>query len=82
VPVVEGLCHAVDLDQMWSKHVPLNKGLYFATEFDHIWIFNVLIIKIGQYQTNGLEASINAELKPPSTIMLPYDQYTGRYLYQ
>jgi hypothetical protein len=38
---------------MWSKHVPLDGGLCFATEFNHIWINNALIIKKGLYQTNG-----------------------------
>jgi hypothetical protein len=54
MPLVGGLCHTADFDQMWSKHVPLNGGLHFATEFDHIWINNVLIIKKGRYQTNGI----------------------------
>jgi hypothetical protein len=82
VPLVGGLCHAADSNQMWFKHVPLDRGLCFATEFDHIWINNVLIIKKGRYQTNGLYASINTELRLPSPITLPYDQYTGRYPYQ
>ncbi len=33
-------------------------------------------------QKNGLYASIDVELKPPSLITLPHDQYTGRYPYQ
>jgi hypothetical protein len=41
-----------------------------------------IIIKKGRYQTNGLEASIDAELKLPSPITLPYDQSTGRYFFQ
>ncbi len=82
VPLVGGLCHAADFDQMWSKHVPLDGGLCFANKFDHKRINNGLIIEKGRYQTNGLEASIDTELKPPSSILLPYDQYTGRYLYQ
>jgi hypothetical protein len=53
MPLVGGLCHTADFDQMGSKHVLLNGGLHFATEFDHIWIKNVLIIKKGRYQTNG-----------------------------
>jgi hypothetical protein len=53
MPLVGGLYHAADFDQMCSKHVPLDGGLRFAKEFDHIWINNVLIIKKGWYQTNG-----------------------------
>jgi hypothetical protein len=53
MPLVGGLCHAADFNQMWHKHVPLDGGLHFATEFDHLWINNVLIIKNGWYQTNG-----------------------------
>jgi hypothetical protein len=53
MPLVGGLCHTADFDQMWSKHVLLNGGLCFPTEFDHIWINNVLIIEKGWYQTNG-----------------------------
>jgi hypothetical protein len=82
MPLVGGLCHTADFDQMWSKHVPLNGGLPFATEFDHIWINNVLVIKKGPYQTSKFKLSIDMELKPPSPITLPCDQYTKRYLYQ
>ncbi len=53
MPLIGGLCHTEDFDQMWSKHVPLDGVLRFSMEFDHIWINNVLIIKKGQYQTNG-----------------------------
>jgi hypothetical protein len=68
VPLLGGLCLTVDFDQIWSKHVPLvgelssnkcgpnmcplTEDFVFATEFDHIWINNVLIIKKGWYQTN------------------------------
>ncbi len=45
MPLVGGLCHTVDFDQMWSKHVLLDGGLCFAMEFDHVWINNVLIIE-------------------------------------
>jgi hypothetical protein len=79
MPLIGGLCHTADFDQMWSKHVLLDGGLHFATEFDHIWIDNLLIIKKGWYQTNRFWLSINAELKPPSLIMLPSDQYAKRY---
>jgi hypothetical protein len=82
MPLVGGLCHVADFDQMWSKHVPLNGGLHFATEFAHIWINNVLIIKKGWHQTNGFYSLINAELKLPSPITLPYDQYPERYPYK
>ncbi len=51
-------------------------------ELDHIWINNVLFIKKGQYQTNGIQGLIDADLKPLSPITLPYDQYTKRYPYQ
>jgi hypothetical protein len=53
MPLIGGLCHTADFDQMWSKHVLLNGRLRFAIEFDHIWINNVLIIKKGWYQTDG-----------------------------
>jgi hypothetical protein len=42
MPLIRGLCHTADFNQMWSKHVPLNRGLHFAMEFDHVWINNVL----------------------------------------
>jgi hypothetical protein len=45
VPLVGGLCHAVAFEQMWSKHGPLDRGRHFATEFDQIWINNILVIK-------------------------------------
>jgi hypothetical protein len=45
MPLVRGLCHTADFDQMWSKHVPLGGRLCFDTEFDHIWINNILIIE-------------------------------------
>ncbi len=77
--LIRGLCHAADFNQMWSKHVLLDRGLHFAMEFYHIWINNVLIIEKGQYRTNGFLSLIDAELKPPSPITLPYDQYTKRY---
>jgi hypothetical protein len=75
--LIRGLAHAADCDQMWSKNVPLEGGIFFATEFDHIWINNKLIIEKGLYQTNGLEASIDAELKLLSPITLPFDQPTS-----
>jgi hypothetical protein len=53
MPLIGGLCHAVKFDQMWSKHVLLNRGLCLATEFDHVWINSVSIIKKGRYQTSG-----------------------------
>jgi hypothetical protein len=53
MPLIGGLCHTAGFDQMWSKHVLLNRGLCFAMEFDHVWINNVLIIKKGPYKTNG-----------------------------
>jgi hypothetical protein len=52
--------------------MPLDRGLCFATKFNHIWFNNVLVIKKGLYQTNELYASIAVELKPPSPITLPY----------
>ncbi len=45
VPLVKGLYHAVDFNQMWSEHVPLNGGLYFAMESNQIWIDNILIVE-------------------------------------
>ncbi len=36
VPLVGGLCHAADFDQMWSKHVPFDGWLRFAMGFDQI----------------------------------------------
>jgi hypothetical protein len=80
--LVGGLCHTADFDQMWSKHVPLDWGLHFAMEFGHLLINNVLIIEKGPYQTNGFESLINAELKPPSPLKSPCDQYAQRYSYQ
>ncbi len=44
VPLVGGLCHTANFDQIWSKHVSFNGWLHFATGFDHIWIDHVLII--------------------------------------
>ncbi len=54
VPLIGGLCHAVDFDQRWSKHVPLDGGLCFATEFNHIWINNILIIIIEKAGTKHM----------------------------
>jgi hypothetical protein len=79
VPLVGGLCHTADFDQISSKHVPFHGRLLFATGFDHIWINNVLIIKNGRYQAKGFQSLINAELKPPSPITMPCDWYAKRY---
>ncbi len=53
VPLVRGLCCTADFEQIWSKHVPFDGWLCFATGFNHIWIDNILIIKSGLYQANG-----------------------------
>jgi hypothetical protein len=59
MPLIGGLCHTADFNQMWSKHVPLDGGLRFAMEFDHVWINNVLdqqrliIKKAGTTQTDS-----------------------------
>ncbi len=36
VPLIRGLCHAADFDEMWSKHVPLVGGLCHAPDFDQM----------------------------------------------
>jgi hypothetical protein len=33
VPLVGGLCHVTDFDQMWSKNVPLVGGLFHVSDF-------------------------------------------------
>ncbi len=37
VPLIGGLCHAVDFGQMWPKNVPLVGGLCHAADFDQMW---------------------------------------------
>ena len=41
VPLVGGLCHVTDFDQVWSKNVPLVGGLCHITDFDQVWSKNV-----------------------------------------
>ncbi len=37
MPLVGGLCHATDFDQMLSKILPLVGGLCHVTDFDQMW---------------------------------------------
>ncbi len=37
LPLVGGLCHTGDFDQMWSKYLPLFGGLCLTAECDQMW---------------------------------------------
>ncbi len=41
VPLVGGLYHITDFDQMWSKIVPLVGGLCHVMDFNQMWSKNV-----------------------------------------
>ncbi len=37
VPLVGGLCHTADFDQIWFEHMPLVRGLCHTADFDQMW---------------------------------------------
>ncbi len=37
MPLVEGLCHTADFDQMWSKYLPLVGGHCHTADFNQMW---------------------------------------------
>ena len=45
LPLVGGLCHVTDSNQMWSKNVPLIGGLCHVTDFDQMWSKNVPLVR-------------------------------------
>ncbi len=77
MPLVGGLCHAADFDQMWSEHVTLDGGFCFAMEFDHIWINNVLMVLVHSSYPVPKQTSFAMILL---SLMLPWGRTCPKYV--
>ncbi len=79
LPLVGGLCHAADFDQMWSKYLPLFGGLCLTADFDQMWSW--ILPHVEDLSCSGLRPNVVHKMPTIERVFFESEKPTQRKRY-